>query len=304
MRVSMKKAISSLTIGAILVSSTALFTADAAATSIKYTKYTYATNTTSEYTLTLEEQVNVNTRDTIGSETRTPDQNDGIVKIFSGESNWRGTGFIIDDHTIATCAHDLINETQGYFPDINIGLFDEDGNLTSTRLTVIESHIASEYVEAITDSEPTYLADYDYALMTVAEDLSDRVHFELGVLPLEADDTFTANIYVTGIPQDLNHQTVLTDYNTIYTGKGNIYTASSPYGSQLLHFDTDTSNGNSGSPVYVKTSFTVGTNEPQILNTVIAIYTLGSPENIQTNAGVRITAPILQFYNNNPNISY
>ncbi|MCC8110152.1 MAG: hypothetical protein LIO74_00480 [Ruminococcus sp.] len=60
-----------------------------------------------------------------------------------------------------------------------------------------------------------------------------------------------------------------------------------------IYYTADTSESNSGSPVYMITSF-----NGNVYYTVIAIHTTGGGY----NSGVRITPTILHFCYNNPNL--
>lgn len=73
----------------------------------------------------------------------------------------------------------------------------------------------------------------------------------------------------------------------MYTGVGSILNCDD----QRLQYNTDTSGGQSGAPVYIVTTF-----QNKVYYTVIAIHTHGG------NYGVRMTTDVLHFYYNNPNI--
>ena len=84
-----------------------------------------------------------------------------------------------------------------------------------------------------------------------------------------------------------------------YTGTGNLQDLTD----YKLFYDTDTSGGNSGGPVYIEE--TINNNK---CYTVLAIHTHGEDgndnDNSENNCGTRITTDIMKFYMSNSNIGY
>ncbi|MBQ8011748.1 MAG: trypsin-like peptidase domain-containing protein [Oscillospiraceae bacterium] len=236
------------------------------------------------YTLTLPERDNsISTYDVIPPDTRKEYENSGIVH-FSFNGVHGATGFIVDDHTIATAAHCLRRQETGvYKQGLEISLYGDDGNVLKTLSKsncIIQSHMPSQYTGSV-DYSP-----YDYALIVVSEDLKDYEHFELGDV-LEAADTTNAKVNVAGhVGDDL----------FIATGAFKEIT------DNRVFYDTDVDDGQSGSPVFVKTIYTVDTSI-YYLTTVVAIHTRGiSKSDISPyNNGVRMTSDVRAFYLNNPN---
>lgn len=70
----------------------------------------------------------------------------------------------------------------------------------------------------------------------------------------------------------------------------------------ILEYDVDTSSGQSGAPVYTITRNVVNGNAT-FTYTALAIHHGGLTSNYN-NCGSRISKYHLQFYRNNPNISY
>lgn len=308
MKVSMKKAISSLTIGAILVSSAALFTADAATLSRQYTKYVYATGATSTYTLSMDETAAVNSDffldgvDNRFNETRS--ENDGIVQLrLNGTSI--GTGFIVDDHTIATAAHCLY-DSSGFITNTKVYLYNEDGTKTGEVLTAIEAHVPTGRITHCANGTENTTAGlaYDYGLITVAEDLSDHTYFSFNdIYDINNSDLSNVNVYVSGIPGSVEvpGEDPSNSEDLIYTGVGTIIqktTTDFP----VIYFTTDISGGQSGAPVYLIEKFTVGTNT-YYNYAVVGILHGGYPT--VHNSGARVNSYLLQFYGSaNTNLSY
>lgn len=167
-----------------------------------------------KYTLQLVDDTNVNDRSVIGSDGRFVDfTKNGTVKIYGGGTV--GTGFIVDAHTIATAAHCVYSKGASYGSvkyTSRILVFNTDGSIAMTVTNIKQIHIPDLYISTSGGSNA-----YDYALITVEEDLSEYAMFNLGVMM----DSFRGNgktISVTGFPSTVNDQGV--EGNTMYTGDG------------------------------------------------------------------------------------
>ena len=217
---------------------------------------------------------------------------DSIVNINDG-----GTGFIVGDHEIATAAHnvyDLVNKS--WRNERIIKLPDEYGIAdASTTLTPVSVHIPNEYKQFSYNDSGRFT--YDYALITVKEDLSQYSHFGLGIPYHYTSATFKEyNIYVTGYPTDLkddNSKEVPVSSKRLYTGRGKI----TGFSNNMPSYNTDTSGGDSGAPVYVKELYKSGGKTIE-QNTVIGIHVAGSST---SNGCVPMDAMKLKFFVNNPN---
>lgn len=167
----------------------------------------------------------------------------------------------------------------------------------SKKYNVVQAHINYDYYEYSINNNKKYdvMSPYDYALLTVSEDLSDRYHFNLGIpYNVTSYPVTDYDIYVTGFPQDLDSNT-----RHLYTGTGNILSNLSVEGS-LLSYNTVTAGGNSGGPVYLKESYDANSAYGEY-NTVIGIHVMVGAN----NRFASVMTPIkLKFYLSNPNIAY
>lgn len=235
-----------------------------------------------------------NARTAIGDDTRVVDfSKSGVVQIEIRDSDGftsSGTGFVVDDHTIATAAHCVYDKDRNFtykcgYKIISINFFDSSGNRKTSITDAVEVHIPTNYM-----SKPEVKYDpYDYALIKVDEDLSDYAMFNLGIM----NDNFISkhtSVSVTGFPGSVNGQSA---NNKMYTGTGFICQSDD----NELYYDVDTSGGNSGGPIYVTSTF-----QGQSYYTVIGIHAYGISEDKPYNGGARITTNLLQFYKNNPYI--
>lgn len=220
-------------------------------------------------------------RSVIGPDGREIDwSKSGVCKIITSTGSW-GTGFVVDEHTIATAAHCTYDKIIA-----EILLFDSNGNLELSA-TPVEYHVPIYYINQPNDDDKYR---YDYSLLTVEEDLSDYVCFNLGTT-LDSFGTSNASLKVTGFSGDLNNTLSV---HTNYTGIGNILSLDD----MQLFYNADTYGGNSGGPVYI-TETRLG----NIYNTVLAIHTHKEHGDSAGNRGTRITTDLLHFYYNNSNIS-
>ncbi len=311
-RISIKRIIALSMTVAVSLCSFAGFSADSSTTteSRTYRRRIYSGENMGvyEYTLTQTLDNNATSRSVDGvngTDDRVPDSNSSIVQVYvhrtkTYSSGWyAATGFIVDDHTIATAAHMIYDTDENrYIGDAYIKVYNEETDFYM-QFDVMEYHIPMLYVT-------TEEQDYDYALLTVSEDLSEYGIFSLGVLSEEADEDDNIPITVSGFPGELEDSTgnaVDNDPKQLYTGTGNLIETYP----RIFCYDTDTSPGNSGGPVYIKKYYTTG-NTTVYTNTVVGICSGHDPNLLNDlewkNTACRITSPILQFYLNNPNIGY
>lgn len=233
---------------------------------------------------------NLAPRGIIGSDDRTVDySNSGVVKLNykKNGTSYMGTGFVVDDNLILTAAHCMYNATYDYAAtDVTYTLYNVNGTVNATH-NAASYHVPLNYINDGSDN-------WDYALIVVNEDLSDYRTIDLGIArdklknntssSIYLNYTSKLGIYVTGFAYNNNNNI------TEYTGIGNLV---SPYlSNQKVLYGTDTDGGESGGPVYVKTSS----------GDMIAIGIHNGKSTSTYNKGRRIDTNILQFVYNNPNI--
>lgn len=218
--------------------------------------------------------------------------NRGAAKIMCSEYGvgYRGSGFVVGRHTIATAAHVVYGTENRAWKIDNILLF--DANQEKHSITPKEIHIPRICVNA-TD----YHINYDYALITVEEDLSDYMSFNLGEITDTADD-HQITVSTVGFPAYINPG--LPGQTPINDGSDNDERLSTGSITEVYFktfgFTADISGGNSGGPIYVVESVNGVT-----YHTVVGIVV---GESATINTGVRFDADALKFYKGNPNIPY
>lgn len=250
------------------------------------------------YSLSVMNDDNSNTASPNGIVGNTDDRiqdwsNRGAAKIICGVHV--GSGFVVGRHTIATAAHVVFDteDDQAYKID-DILMFDADQ--TKHSFTPKEYHIPRMFMNA-TD----YTTFDDYALITVEEDLSDYMSFNLG----EITDTAAYHqitIETVGFPRIINPDLPGEDiinygsHNDERLSTGLIIKANS----KIFRHTADTSEGNSGGPIYIVESVNGVTYHTVVGINVAEPSSPFSPYNI----GVRFDASALKFYKGNPNIQY
>ena len=260
-----------------------------------YTKYKYRTAETETYTLTPTVETlnsNVNSRAIIGdSDTRYlafSEEVTGIVCLYG-----KGTGFIVGDHQIATAASCVYDRTKSEWKKPTIYAYDNNG-VMSKQLSPVEIHVPNRYISS-------GAVVYDYALITVEDDLSDYVHFSLGnSYNVTESDFKNIPLYVTGCPDDYPSSAGTNTFNRLYSAEGNIC---SSVNVSVLHHNIDTTLGQNGAPIYTISRLQNGnTSNYTYIYTALGIQ---QEEKGNTyNQGSLITKYHLQFYNNNPYMDY
>ncbi len=249
------------------------------------------------YTLSVEDDSNsTSTREIIGTDDRVIDwTKSGVLKLYTN-NKFTGTAFVVGEHTIATAAHCLVdsdNFSRSAITDIKF--FNSNGVEEDFDVTPVEYHIPNDYIVKNQNNPYKYFNTYDYALITVQEDLSDYNIFNLGMMT----DTFSEaqTISVTGFSGDNNSF----DVHNMYTANGHFdcyKNSQNGYVSDVFEHNADTKGGNSGGPIYIIESV-----NGNVYFTVVGIH-VGYKYISNNNVGTRINSDILKFYNGNTNLVY
>lgn len=256
--------------------------ADAFFNKMKYKAYNFSENKTFSYTLD-ENDFQVNQR--AGSiDDRVPDKDTSVVKLTGGGKF--GTGFIVDDHTIATAAHCVYQgESKSFAKDLKIDIFNGDCTKILKTITPKEVHMPLYY---------SFKGDerYDYALLYVEEDLSKYGEFSLS-MPMDSFMTSGATVTVSGFPAK-TASNPNAGGNKRYKADGEIMdirTFKPEIWDYQIRYSAFMDSGDSGGPVYTTQTF-----DGETYHTVVGINTSGA-ENLY--CGTRITTTLLMFYYNN-----
>ena len=228
----------------------------------------------------------------------------GIVKIITeveGVPHF-GSGFIVGPHTIATAAHVVSNSRQYKSAIVkNIISFNADGTQRSNSITPLEIHKPSKFD---IDSKKYDVLSYDYALITVEEDLSDYPFFEFGVYDIISDRNITASVTgfparvlnnITGVEETVN-STNYNDEHVMYTGTDVVYSSNGG----VINHKIDATSGDSGSPLYITEMI-----DGKEVNIVFGIHNLSDDKNYPIagyNHAVQINSEIIKFFKHNPHI--
>ena len=216
------------------------------------------------------------------------EENTGIVSVNGA------TGFIVGDHQIATAAH-VIYMNNHFTEPTEIITYNRNGTPTNTKLTPVELHVPEMFTQVYTNNG----CMYDYGLVTVKEDLSGYMHFDIGnAYNMTNSEAGAIPIYVTGNPQYFNGNPEDKNVNhLLYTHNSSIYGSDNRL---EFHYTVDTSSGQSGAPVYTITRETYN-NETYFTYTALSVLSGG---NSVSSQGPLMTKYQQMFYNNNPNAHY
>jgi len=219
----------------------------------------------------------------------------GAVKIMT--SNGYGSGFVIGPHTIATAAHCVYSkDTDSAFQSMKIRLFNADGTL-SQEVDAVEAHVPHKYASDRYDNFA-----YDYAVLTVEENLNSYYQFDLGVA-LDSAISNEQSVTSTGFPAVVNGSVVNdnADVDQMYSSTG-VLIESDPDNTRdetrQIYYSNDTTPGNSGGPIYVTENY-----NGETYKTVIGITSSTPWDSDEYNTGIRITTELLRFFKFNPNFS-
>lgn len=220
----------------------------------------------------------------------------GIVKIqtyFGSDftSEGIGSGFVIDNHTIATAAHVVWNASSQYATNCKVKnkkltLFNAKGTaLSSLTITPVEYHVPVKYMQGYTDG-------YDFALITVSQNLQNYVSLTLG-LPLAEFINSGSIVHNTGTPAVVGGQTENTDTkHTLYTTYGGIFdfNTSDPTNKIVGAYAPATA---SGAPLYYPSN-----------KAVLGIVRVGAGQYGENCGSTTIKSEMFKFYYANPYIVY
>ncbi|MDE5556283.1 MAG: trypsin-like peptidase domain-containing protein [Ruminococcus sp.] len=219
----------------------------------------------------------VSSQSQIGNDDRVKDYSQSAICLIETKNGACGTGFVASDNSILTAGHCLKNS--GGIKSITF--YDSNGNKKSFKPTLVDYSIPVNYM----DNENS---NFDYALITVSDDLSDYNNLKFGYALQYAIDT-QATVYVTGCQGDKNL--------TMEVGVGRLDSTSN---TARLYYTCDTSPGVSGAPIYADLIF-----EGKHYYTVVGIHTNGDPaekpEDRKYNRGVRMCPNITNLIRNNLN---
>lgn len=225
----------------------------------------------------------------------------GVIDIQAINSQTKkyenfATAFVVDSHTLITACHCLyhsgIGSSSATRENLKFKIFSDYNTESDFTITPIEYHLPKNYVDF---TEYTEYIKYDYAIITVKEDLSDYINFNLGVV---RDELYTDNSYnkkllfVTGFGGAGNSSTdkaIIKNSNTEHlintksTGDGFLISTPTAY---RLYYDIDNVGGDSGAPVYANVKGK---------QTVIGVHTRGTSKEEPYHKGMRFTTDILNL---------
>lgn len=285
-------------------------TALPAENTVWYRKYTPSGTRVETYSLSSNTLINstalgnsTSTYGIIGSDSRAfQDGMQGVLSVRRSDGSYLGTAFVVDSHTILTAAHVLYNyETHSVNSNLQFKVYNEYNVETNVVITPDSYHIPYEFCtsgDSNHDGKYDYIAECDYGIVTVTQDLSSYMNFNLGVM---RSGNMHESVYVTGFGGSGKSNDNVNPYwvHTKTTGMGDLM-EDNPYDNYFINYDADMVGGDSGGPVWVY-------NTTNYTKTVIGINIIetydtdsnGNPTVNLYNTGLRLNSNILHFVYNN-----
>ncbi len=252
----------------------------------QYIKYNCSTGHETVYTLNQLPIVSMMS-DNVDDRTIDSSSTSKSIVYLEGTNNrnerFCGSGFIVNNHIIATCAHCLYNG-YSFNTDMEIRIMNETGNVLLRTVTPKELHVPFEYVA----SSPY---EYDYGLIYVEDNLASYGKLAFGTVTDYSINT-NSELDISGFPTEVMGTTI---YTTRYFGTGNVKSSSNDY---LLETTAYSGGGDSGGPMYIPYTL-----NGQTFRSVVGIVSYAQPNTaVRYSGGVRVTTPVLRFYMDNSNI--
>jgi len=267
-----------------------------------YLKYNCNTGTTTSYYLGDSTTINAALDETITYPLDVAadihdNENTNVVRlVMDGGSS--GSGFVINDHIIATAAHCVLDEHDNFVTGITVNIYNENAIVNSSNLIAsfeAESyHIPSLYKTVVSGNE-----NYDYALIYVGTDsqgkglLDYTSAWNFAVSSLEFSEAQTGYLTVSGF-------TSHTDLARYYSTGTVIDFSNDPEETHnipnlRMASNAESYGGKSGGAMYYTSTYNTTTYKSIVCVTTGGSATYGS-------WGVRINPTLLHFYKQNPYI--
>ena len=235
-----------------------------------------------------------------------PDERDyeniNVVELSYGNNDtFIGSGFIIDNHVVATAAHCVYNSS-GFISDLKVNIYNSNGEVTNSNLLFSSDaeyiHIPKLYVDYL-GSNPTIQDNYDYALIYVEDDLFQQGI--TGLTPWNIGIATTEFMNTNGLATTSGFRW----YNNIlarYYDEGNVLSITSDnHNLPALRITTNGTSfpGKSGGVLYYQSSYS-----SYYYRSAIAIVTgAADPQNGGNTWATKITPTLLKFYFHNYKLS-
>jgi len=202
-----------------------------------------------------------------------------------------GTGFIIDEHSIATAAHCIYNSITNSFVPVNVLIYDSNMNLVTT---IIPTSLHIPYQYAFNQSDPQPSSNYDYGLITV-DDSIDLTTYGTLSFGVSTYDLMSTSKPVTDCGFMMNDN-ILHRYQTqgyLVNWVNDLY-QNNEYPFVFL-FNITSISGCSGAPLYTTVNNSSASSATP--DSVLGIVTGGA---YNYGLGIRVMPTVLRFYYQNP----
>lgn len=277
-----------------------------------YLKYNCNTGTTTSYYLGDSTTINAALDETITyplevASDELDDENINVVQL-SINGGFVGSGFVINEHVIATAAHCVYNANNNAFvTGITVNIYDESAIVNSSNL-IASFEAESYHIPALYQSQGYYTDNYDYALIYVdtdsqGKDLLDYTSaWNIAIPSLEFSKAQTGNITSSGFTShDYNNDGEDDDYYARYYSTGTVTDFSNDpdeahnIPNLRLHTTAETPGGKSGGAMYYTSTYNNTT-----YKSIVGVTTGGW--GTSSSWGISINTTLLHFYKHNPYI--
>jgi hypothetical protein len=274
-----------------------------------YKKYTCDTGATTSYTLSNSiPSPNADFDYPVATVSDELDRgNTNVVHLSCG-----GSGFVVNEHVIATAAHCVYNAGEyDFLSNITVNIYDEGAEVDSSNLIAsfeAESyHIPTQYITLL-GQDDGHMDNYDYALIYVGtdsqgNDLLDYVSpWQFAIPSLEFTKAEIGQLTTSGFTShDYNDDGDSDDAYARYYSTGTVIDFSNDTGENhnlpnlRIASNAESYGGKSGGAMYYTSTYN------NITHKSIAAVTTGGFGDYKS-WGVKINPTLLRFYKQNPYI--
>lgn len=266
-----------------------------------YTKYNCSTGETRSYYIDNASELNLNTRIESGNRIA-PDYIDygniNVVKLEMSDGS-TGSGFVIDEHTIATAAHCVYDSN--FVSGVTVKIY--NNNAEAIPANLIASFEADSYhvPDLFMNTTDATKSNYDYALIHVANDLSGNnlldyvAPWDLGIASTAFSEDETGVITSSGFTV---HGTCKRYYSTGTVVDFSVLPNEEHNNPNLRIASLGASYpGKSGGAIYYNSSYQLAS-----YKSIVGIVVSGNGSTIGT-WGTRFNPTLIRFYKQNTNIN-
>ncbi len=269
--------------------------------SMIYLKHDYASSNVNSYTGYNLRNTTTSSRDIPDIENHQDTENINTVKLISHDGY--ASGFIVDDHVVATAAHCVSrydNNILSFPQSLSVQILGSNGTSPIATIPAKEIHIPNEYKKARLGNGTNGVdaVNYDYALVYVETDLTQYAGVEAWNIGYMTDEFMLTgdNVTSSGFTDGDSGQT-----RYFSTGEIHDFTEGDSLRHLRYHIQSHGGGGKSGGPAYYESVYN-GTTIKNAVGIHVGSVIDGETGESVDSWGTRITPTIARFWLNNTNI--